>query len=420
MPELTEVSPAAATRASRRVTVAAFATVAVLWLGLAAAVLAGVHGSGIGFLDLLVYRAGGHAVVSGHSLYAPDFASANGSPQGLSFTYPPFSALIFAPLAMVPAAVAKAVMTVLTLAGCAVLFAIVAAATRNRWDRFGSWRSLTAPMSTRVGATVVAAALVFMFSVPVLGNFTYGQVNVVLYAAVACDILLPRVWWPRGLLVGLAAAVKLTPAAFIGYFLITRQWRALAVSIVSAASAMGISGLVMPADTVEYFRTTLFDPARIGSLAFSSNQSLRGVIERLPALDAVRAPLWLLAVLLVLALAVAAVEASRRCGDAVAAMLSVGIAQLLCSPVSWAHHWVWLSATAVYLLMRWLATDDARVRRAAIAIAVIAIGAPWIFLPDNVERLWNPVQHVLGAVWPAAALAMLAWFATATARQAAR
>ena len=411
------VSPATA---SRRVALITLAVIAVVWGGLAVAVLLGVHGTGTAFLDLFVYRAGGHAVLSGHSLYAADFDTVNNSPLGLMFTYPPFSALLFAPLATVPMSVAKVLMTTLTLAGCAVLFAVVLAATVGRWDRLTSWRSLTAPMSARTGRMLVAAALIFIFSTPVIGNFTYGQVNIILYAAVACDVLLPRVWWPRGMLVGLAAAVKLTPAAFIAYFLVTRQWRALAVSVVTAAAAVALSWLVMPGDTVQYFRSTVFDPGRIGGLAFSSNQSLRGAMERLPALDSIARPVWLAATLVILALAFVAVEASRRCGDTVAAMLSVAIAELLCSPVSWSHHWVWLSAAAIYFLARWLNSHDSLHLAAASTLGAIAIAAPWIFLPHSHsrERLWNPVEHVLGAVWAVAGVVLLVWFATAPMRRA--
>ncbi|HZQ30180.1 MAG TPA: glycosyltransferase 87 family protein [Mycobacterium sp.] len=411
---------ASSATASRRVALTTLAAIAVVWAGFAAAIIAGVHGTGTAFLDLYVYRAGGHAVLSGHSLYAPDFDTVNNSPLGLLFTYPPFSALLFVPLAMVPMSVAKVVMTLLTLTTCAVLFAVVLAATVGKWDRLSSWRALTAPMSVRTGKMLFAAALIFIFSTPVIGNFTYGQVNVILYAAVVCDILLPRVWWPRGMLVGLATAVKLTPAAFIGYFLVTRQWRALAVSVVTTAAAVFVSWLVMPSDTVQYFRSTVFDPGRIGGLAFSSNQSLRGAMERLPALDSIARPVWLVATVLILVLAFVAVEASRRCGDTVAAMLSVAIAELLCSPVSWSHHWVWLSAAAIYFLARWAMSDDSRTLAAGTALATIAIAAPWIFLPHSHsrERLWNPIEHVLGGVWAVAGVTLLVWFATAPVRRA--
>src|SRR5436305_1158817 len=45
---------------------------------------------------------------------------------------------------------------------------------------------------------------------PVSQTFSFGQINLVLMAMVAVDCLLVRGRWPRGVLVGLAAAIKLT------------------------------------------------------------------------------------------------------------------------------------------------------------------------------------------------------------------
>lgn len=367
-----------------------------------------------GYIDALVYRAGGHALLAGHALYAPDFGAVNHSPGGLPFTYPPFAALLFVPLAIVPAGAAIAALLALNAAACAGLFGILLAATHDGWDRLRGGRWLTAPTSARTATVVLAAAIVFVLSTPVQGNFTYGQLDLILAAAVALEVLAPSVPWPRGLLVGLAAAIKLTPAVFIGYFLVTRQWRPLAVSLGTAASAVLVGWLVAPAATVRYFTETAFDPARIGQLRFASNQSLRGVIERIPALDPVRGFAAAGATLAVLALAVAAIEVNRRSGDTVAAMLSAAFIGLLCSPVSWGHHWLWLSAAAVYLLTRWAATGGATSLAAGIAVAAVVLVPPWLFLPhDNGrERLWTGFEHLMGGAWALTTLALLAWFAT--------
>jgi alpha-1,2-mannosyltransferase len=367
-----------------------------------------------GYIDALVYRAGGHALLTGNPIYAPDFGAVNHSPGGLPFTYPPFAALLFVPLAIVRAGTAIALMVVLNAAACAGLFGILLAAAHNRWDRPRGLRWLTAPISARTATVVLAAAIIFVLSTPVQGNFTYGQLDLILAVAVALDVLTPSVPWPRGLLVGLAAAIKLTPAVFIGYFLVTRQWRPLAASLGAAATAVVAGWLAAPSDTVRYFSETVFDSARIGQLRFASNQSLRGVIERIPAFDPWRGAAVVGATLAVLSLAVVAIEVSRRSGDVVAAMLSAAFIGLLCSPVSWSHHWLWLSATAVYLLMRWAANGGAGNLVAGLAVAVVVLVPPWLFLPhgDGRERLWNGFEHLMGSAWALSALALLAWFAS--------
>lgn len=402
----------------RRVTLATLSALGVLWAGYLALQLSAVHFDGLSHIDVLVYRAGGHAIIDGNSIYAQDFADVNSSPVGLPFTYPPFSALLFAPLAIVPAGVAKIIMVALNVVASAVLLGLVVVAVQNRWDRLRNWPSLTAPISVRTGIVMFVSAVVFLLSVPVLSNFSFGQVNIVLAALVALDLLLPSVRWPRGLLVGFAVAIKLTPAVFMGYFFVTRQWRALAVSMATTAAVVGISWLIIPSDTVRYFTSTLFDATRIGGLAYSSNQSMRGVMERIPAMDAVHGVVWVVATALVLLLGIVAIKVNCQAGDTVAAVLSAGYIGLLCSPVSWGHHWVWLSVTAVYFLVRWAATGGTRNLVAGITVAVVALAAPWVWLPNTEgrERLWNPVEHVLGDLWTITALALLVWFATAASR----
>lgn len=402
------------TRAARWVTLATLAATTVVFASFILVWLLGVHGDDLGYEDLLVYRAAGRAVLADHSLYAADFGIVNHSPYGLAFIYPPFSALLFIPLAFVPAGLAKVAMVLLNATACTIFFGIIVVAATDEWGRLRSWGSLTAPISVRTAIAVFTAAVVFVLSTPVQATIEFGQVNLILAAAVALDVLVPHVPWPRGLLVGLAVAIKLTPAVFVGYFLLTRQWRALAVSLATATSAIALSWLVCPSDTTRYLTSMVGDPRSFGGLTFASNQSVRGVIARIPALDSMRGVIWGVATVLVLALATVAIEVSRRGGDTVAAMLSAAFIGLLCAPVSWGHHWVWLSAMAVYFLVRWTVIGGARNLVAGLAVALVVLAAPWKYLPNDNERerLWNPFEHLLGAAWTLTAIVLLVWFAT--------
>lgn len=406
------------TRAARWITLATLAATTVVFASFFLVQLLGIHSDDLGCEDLLVYRAASHAVLADHSLYADDFAAVNHSPYGLAFIYPPFSALLFIPLAIVPAGLAKVSMVLINAVACTIFFGTIVVATLDGWGRLRSWRSLTSPMSVKTATVVFAAAVVFVLSMPVQATFGFGQVNLILAAAVALDILVPRTPWPRGLLVGLAVAIKLTPAVFVGYFLVTRQWRALAVSLATATSALALGWLVCPSDTTRYLTSMIADPQSFGRLTFASNQSVRGVIARIPALDSMHGATWGVVTVLVLALATVAIEVSRRSGDTVAGMLSAAFVGLLCSPVSWGHHWVWLSATVVYFLVSWTVVGGTRNLVAGLAVALVVVAAPWSFLPkdDERERLWNPFEHLMGAVWTLIAILFLAWFATALRR----
>ena len=75
----------------------------------------------------------------------------------------------------------------------------------------------------------MAPAVVYLEPIP--ANFAFGQINVVLMTLVIADCVPRRTPWPRGLLLGLAIALKLTPAVFLLYFLLRRDGRAALTAV---------------------------------------------------------------------------------------------------------------------------------------------------------------------------------------------
>lgn len=176
---------------------------------------------------------------------------------------------------------------------------------------------------------------------PVRQNLGFGQVNALLMAAIAVDVLVRHPRWPRGALIGIAISIKLTPAAFLLLFLLRRDWRALATSVAAAAASVGVAWLIMPADSAQYWFHTLKETSRIGPPYFAGNQSLKGFAFRLGLGDGASTAVWL--ALSVVAVVLAAVWMRRLLADGAvpAALLVNAAAVLLVSPVSWSHHWVW-------------------------------------------------------------------------------
>ena len=86
-----------------------------------------------------------------------------------------------------------------------------------------------------LAAAIVAPAVVYLE--PIRSNFDFGQINVVLMTLVIADCVPRRTPWPRGMLLGVAIALKLTPAVFLLYFLLRRDTRALLVTVASAVVA---------------------------------------------------------------------------------------------------------------------------------------------------------------------------------------
>lgn len=116
---------------------------------------------------------------------------------------------------------------------------------------------------------------------PVTSTLNYGQINIVLMMFVAPDCLPKKTRWPRGVLIGLVAAVKLTPAVFVLFFLLRKDFRAAVVSALSFAVFTAIGFALTWSDSVKYWTETIIDSDRIGGPGYPANQSITGVLARL-------------------------------------------------------------------------------------------------------------------------------------------
>lgn len=320
-------------------------------------------------VDLAVYRYGADRVLSGAPLYAPR--------AGLPFTYPPFAALLMAPLALLTWSAASALLTSLSVAGLAV-------AVR------------------RPSLLVLAVACAFE---PVRQTLSFGQVNLILCALVLADLT----WRPerpwRGALLGVTIGIKLTPLFFVGYLVVTRQWEALRNALLAATATVGVAFVVLPGTSWEYWTRVVRDAERIGGLAYSGNQSVMGVLTRFGIEQ------WWLPVASacgVLSLYVA----HRLRHDPLAAACVTALGMLLASPVSWSHHWVWAVPLTAVLWHR------SRVWMAAWVALFVAGPHWWPPYTDDQEIGWYSWQLAAGNSYVLAAVALL--LALAVSRSACR
>jgi alpha-1,2-mannosyltransferase len=315
-------------------------------------VLAVVHTQ----IDLGTYLLGGvHA-------RAADLFSVTFPVDHLGFTYPPFAALLFAPVAHVPARAAAVAFSWLNLGA---LFLLVAACLR-------------AVCRTMERRTVLWWALVLLVPVvlldPVRQTFLLGQVNIVLTLFVVVDMTMDLPL-PRGILVGLAAAVKLTPLILVPYLLLTRQGRAGLRALATFLGAVVVSYALSPASSWAYWTHYVRDPQRAGMLSWIGNQGLIGAFER-AAGRVVTTPTTILIVAAVAGFGVVLAAIAYRRSSPVLGLLVVEAAESLANPVSWSHHFIW-----VVLLIAWLALAEDRPRPGrwwALGVAVLFwAGVPW-------------------------------------------
>ncbi|MET9827858.1 glycosyltransferase family 87 protein [Streptomyces sp. NPDC006385] len=275
------------------------------------------------------------------------------------FTYPPFAAVVMLPMALVDLSVAIAVALLLNLVGLAFVLYVLAG---GHWRRHGWY-----------GWALAGCALA-LFE-PLRDTFSFGQVNILLLALVLLDCRLLATGRGRwaGVGIGLAAAIKLTPAAFIGLLLVARRWRTAAVASAVAAAATALAAWVAPDASRFYWTHAMWDTTRVGRLDYVSNQSLQGVLARLGVTDRV---VWAVVVVLVLGVWAARTRRAVAAGDWTAAFALTGLAACLVSPITWVHHLVWLLPSFAVLVRA------GHPRVAGALYAVLCTSVVWLWFDD--------------------------------------
>ncbi|RKN53201.1 DUF2029 domain-containing protein [Micromonospora costi] len=335
-------------------------------IGVLIAVLPGHRG----WFDIGVYHGAVGHWVRGGELYG--WTTGN----GYGFTYPPFAAVSMLPMAALawyPTIVVNLLLTAVAT-GFLLMLLVDPLARREGWSRWYAF--------------ALAACLLAGLN-PVRDTVSFGQVNLLLVALVYADLwLLERGHRAAGVGIGLAAAIKLTPAVFIGYLLVTRRWRAAATAIAASVAATLLAAAVAPGASRTFFTEALWDTDRVGQLAYVSNQSLLGMVARLHPEHPDRR-LWLL--LVVAAAAVWAVRVRRAvaAGDERAGFALTGVVACLVSPVTWVHHLVWLVPGLVVVAattLPWPPTEPAARRRLGAGIAgyvLLSSGLVWVFANNS-------------------------------------
>jgi alpha-1,2-mannosyltransferase len=380
-------------------------------------------------IDLHVYYSAGHAPWS--HLYRGEFG-----PQHLPYIYPPAVASLFG------AVPGFGVARTLLLGGS------VAALVAVCWWSLG----MTELRRERRLPLTLALSAVALWLEPVQSTLMFGQVNLLLLGLVVFDAALPnRSRW-KGLATGIAAGVKITPALFAVYYAATGRRRVAAVAFAGFAGTALLGLLLMPEASVQYWlhvlptSSSLLDH-RIG-LAMVDNQSLTAMVLRLLEGTPFAHRLGTVLSILAAAFGVAVGVAAHRRGQRLAALLAVGAASTLASPIAWSHHWVWTVPGLVLvvacapraaraLVARARITRPSVLRLAPLATGLALTGAymlpyaawplrsrrffqarPWQAgltwrLPHNhhAEYAWHGTQLLIGNLYPVSAVLLLLSFA---------
>ncbi|MEV6374220.1 glycosyltransferase 87 family protein [Micromonospora musae] len=375
-------------RVDRRIVVRVSIVAAVAY---AAWLAIGAFGRPYNFFDMKIYHGAVVWWATGHELY--EFVAPETT---LGFTYPPFAGLVMLPMAHLPIEAAGMVNALASLAALAV---VLAGLLRPIVDRLGWSLWYTVALAVPLAAAIE----------PSRETLGYGQVNLLLFALVVADLIGLR-WRSRrgthvapedgpllrfvysgawaGVGIGLATAVKLTPALFIVYLMITRQWRVATTAIATTIGVTVGSFAIVGVESRAYFGGVLWQTERVGAADMTPNQSLAGLLARL--YDSIETPglLWFSFAVLILALGLSRAAHSHADGDELTAFTLVGLTANVISPISWTHHLVWVIPAIIVLA-------DAAVRRRDASRGLAhrsGAGGPYSGLP-GVNGLRPPIWY---------------------------
>ena len=333
-------------------------------------------------IDLGVYARVGGLVLTGGDIF-----DAQGQ---LPWIYPGFAALLTVPFAVIPFTLAAVAWLALSTAALAAILYRLG---------IGGWRL----------SLLTSAAILFVQ--PVRDTLGFGQLGIFLVAAAVLDSMpgrriFRRRLLPEGWLVGVATAVKLTPAVVAAYNFFAGRRKAGLVAFGAFVAATLLGFLLLPAASWEYWlKLASGDSGMNSGIVYATNQSVLGMWNRLTG-EPSRGGLVLSVLVVVLGVGAAALMHKR--GQVAYALCLAGLTSLLASPISWSHHYVWLVPLGVVL---WQQADlPGYLRWPGLAYVAWGSLAPFMYLPrgDNIELTYTPWQQVVDNAGIVAGVLLLA------------
>lgn len=302
-------------------------------------------------IDAAVYREGALALVNGESLYAQPFDMGDIS---LPFIYPPIGAILFAPWGYFDFITVELAGNLVVIGSSLLLLLCLYLVTN----------AVLSGRDKLLAFTIAAISWpIALFAEPVFLNADLGQINILIMALVVMDLLPIRRRIPRGVLIGLAAAIKITPLAMLLYFLVKKDFRGIINAVISLLAFTAIGAVLAWENTKEFFSSTLLNLSAEGDsgvdTTFQSNSSIQAMLYRwwTSKADAEASSLptilWIVLSLIAVAAVAYLMHQLFSRGLHVEAVMVNAMLMLLISPISWSHHWVWLPLWAVVFFVRY-------------------------------------------------------------------
>jgi alpha-1,2-mannosyltransferase len=339
--------------------------------------------------DLHVYWAASKAVLTGHGIYSalvptgmtPGFCRVVNCPVTMGFVYPPFAALLLAPISLLS-------LSALRLAWFSVIFVCLEGVV---WLSLG-WAGVRNQV-IRLTAAVAAAAVLPFFD-PVRQEFLAGQVNVFLMLLLLADMRRRDGAPGKGIGVGIAAGFKLTPLIFVLFLAFTRRFKAARTAVVVFVATVVAGFIVRPSDSWHYWTSYVAQTQRIyPESGIVYNQSLRAVLARLLHDNDPTAAYVPISIVALIAGITVAVLLHRRNLE-FEAVLACAFTAVLVSPVAWVYHWVWFVPLLIIMAVRAARSPSVG---AALGWATLTVAAAVI--PSIHLYTWLPWYQQPSGAW---------------------
>jgi alpha-1,2-mannosyltransferase len=340
-------------------------------------------------LDLEVYRNSVSSWRSGRNPYLLTFTQ-----RGLPFTYPPFALLLLSPVSWAPFPVTQWLLWAASLAAATGSIVLVlrdmgATITQRSLCKAFTWSCVS-----------------FIALEPARSAIDYGQVEFILMFVVVADLLMASSRY-RGIGIGLAAAVKLTPLSFFIFLAVSRDIKSVIRAAASFLVCTVSPWLLWPRTSRAFWFHDMTDPGRVGTVAYGGNQCWYAILHRPPFPAGGSEFAWLLLSLTTLAVSAFVAWRFVRAGKKAPAIVATVLASLLISPISWTHHWIWV--LLIPALMPHHHSSDIRqsVRIMLWGLIAVTIAAPYWWFSHGRSA---DVSEAVLPVWTSAVL--LVWSVT--------
>ena len=341
-------------------------------------------------MDLQVYRDALNSWRSGNSPYLATFTQSH-----LAFTYPPFALLALSPLTWASFPITQWLLWTASVTAATGSIVLVL-------------RDMGAEVTQRLLCKSFAWSCVSVIALePARSGIDYGQIEFILMFIVVADLLVMASPY-RGIGIGLAAAVKITPLVFVIVLVVSRDLKSVIRATVSFLAWTALSWLFWPGLSRVYWFHDVSHPARVGTIAYGGNQSWYAILHRPPFPASGSGFAWLLLSFITLAVSTFVAWRCVSINQKAPAIVSIALAGLLISPISWTHHWIWILLIPALMVCYRSSDVPQSVRIMLWGLIVLTIAAPYWWFSRGIPA---DVFEAVLPLWTSAVLVV--WSATA-------